>query len=306
MGDSSNQKPEGPCKFSIFLFILVLALVLGGAFVVIPIFTFEQIDTVRNTPVGTDLQFAINQSDKYNALWFKATQSQETGIYIYKKDYVLKPSSRHSFQSLSLEQKLTKGQSAAGMIYYMPRSFLEIEADGDNGTAFSVKLMTPHEYDEFKKKNSVITMATPDSYGGEPFYTNHTYDSNGINYVVVTNTGKEGNVQLSATVQTPMYNLTTNDAVAWCVNESECKFQNLPRNYFALVNVHIQDMSKMNGITIVQMYDDTFRWTFPILVYALLAFVIIMDIIIYCACAAVAKKRSVGGYSQIQDGAINS
>jgi len=306
MGDSANPKPEGLCKFSIFLFILILAFVLGGALVVIPIFTFEQVDTVRNTPVGTDLQFAINQTDKYDALWFKASQSEGTGIYIYKKDYVLKPSSRYSFQSLTLEQKLGKGQSAAGMIYYMPRSLLEVEAEGEDGTAFSVKLMDPHEYNEFKKKNSVITMATPDAYGGDIFYTNHTYDSNGINYVVITNTGKEGDVQLSATVQTPMYNLTTKDAVAWCMNETECKFENLPRNYFALVNVHIKDMSKMNGITIVQMYNNTFRWTFPILVYALLALIIVVDIIVYCVCSSVARKRAVGGYAQIQDGAINS
>ena len=311
MGDTPTQpkQPEGMCKFSLFVFTLVLCFVLGAVLVVVPVLTFKESDTMKKVDFSTDLQFVFRQSEKFDSIVFKASQPNGTGVYVFKKGYEKKlksTSGQHYTQSKTLEQNLGTGESGVAEIYYMPKSFLEVEALGEEGCSFTFEMMDYKQYKEFKKKNTVITMSA-DTRGSKEFYTNHTYDTYGVNYLVLTNKGKPGLVVYSVRVETPVYDLNATEAVAHCMNKSTCDLQSLPRDYFAIANIHVSDNSKMNVITITQIYNDNFRWTFPILIYALLVVIIICDIIIYCACSSVARKRGVSGYSSISDPvAINS
>jgi len=308
MGEAPNQppKPEGLCKFSLFLFTLILCVILGAVLVVVPILTFEEKDTMKNEEFDSDLQFVFRQSEKFDTVVFKTSQPNGTGLYVFKKGYEkkLKATGNFTHQVKTFDKKLGSGESASAKIYYMPKSFLEIEGVGEEGTSLTYERMDPKKYEEFKEKNHVIAMS-PDAIGSNDFYENFTYDTYGVHYIVITNKGKPGNVAFSANVDTPLYSLALNDSVSWCTDEDKCEFQSLPRDYFALVNVHVSEKSKMNTITITQIYNSTFRWTFPILIYSLLAVIIICDIIIYCVCASVAKKRGTSGYSSISD-PINS
>jgi len=298
------------CKISPFLLVLFICLGLGVVLMVVPIFSFRVKDYVKKEAFLTDLQFGVPQLDYYDTLVYKVSEKTGCSIHIFKEGYEKKlNATTHDLAQVKvIKAKLEKGDAAVIPFHFLPRTHVDLLVTGEDGSELKFNYCDFKNYSTYKSPSKKIITASTEkdevSGGFMNVVLNQTIiytDSYGLGYAIVENHGKTGVITFNLMASTPVYNITESDAIAYCVNESSCKLQKLPRNFFALAYIHVEPNSQhQTFVTISEQYRDWVRWTFPSVIYGLLFLTVVVTGIIQLAVNA-RRKKSPSSYSTIQD-----
>jgi len=307
-----GQGKQGKCVMTPFIFVTILCVILGFILLVVPLFTFESDYYIKNNHFSSRIQFVAPQIHSYDTIVFEASEKTNTGIYIFPKGYEKKLTATEIFsvQSRTISASLGTGDAAVIDFYYMNQSQMKVDASGGDGCIFEFNLKDFSEYAEYKPTGKVVVISdelskSPEvqnhnSLGSVTYHMTHNYTSYGMNYAVLVNKGKKKDVKFSVVVYSPLYNFSSKDALYYCVNESSCKFERLPRGFFALGDISVKEQGKANTVSVCEQYNDYFRWAFPTAIYLLLFFIVLITGIVQCICDR-RKPRTVGSYSSIED-----
>jgi len=298
------------CKLSPFLVVLFICLGLGIVLIVVPIFSFRVQHYVRKEPFLTDLQIGIPQLDYYDTLVFQATDKTGCSIHVFKEGYEKKlNATTHDLAQIKvIKAKLEKGDAAVIPFHFLPKTFVDIHVTADDGAELEFNYCDYANYSSYKSPSKKIVTESNEKesvsggFMNVALEKNFTYnDTFGTGYSILVNKGKPVHITYNLMATTPVFNITESDAIAYCVNESSCKLQRLPRKFFALAFIHVEANSQhQNFITISEQYRDWVRWTFPSVIYGLLFLTVVVTAVIQLIVNA-RRKKSPTSYSTIQD-----
>jgi len=288
------------CVLTPFSFTLILCIILGGVLIFEPNMTFESYDYASKLQFDMSAQVFMPQKDKFEALVYSTNNASGAELYVYKPGTELAATEKGWVVQHSVQRVIENGDAFVFPIYYVKNSYMEVDAFGAEGCLLEFKNLNEEEFKSFKPSGKIhlesgLTSANVVKY-------NTTFDSFGKSYAVLLNVGYETNVSFKVNIRSPLYNVSSAPALYTCVGMQTCKLENLPRKYFAVVNIHTDYSSVANSVSLTQQFNDRFRWVFPSVLYAVLVFIVI--------CVGVgqaifnhmkAKKSSPTAYSTIED-----
>jgi len=299
-----NKKQGSKCLYAPTIFATVICFVLIAIIAVLNHFSLASDYYIHKIEFASDMQFPVTQMHAYDSLVLDTTQKKDTSIYVYKPGHQkkLQPTGRSSTQFHEVNAALSKGDAAVIPFFYVDGSFMEATADYDNGVDLKFKLLTPTEYVDYSPKGKIRKSSDGSVSNGLGGSWNElqNYTSFGMYYAALENHGVKGKVNFRVTVVNPLFKVGKEGSVEHCANKSSCKVQQLPNDFFAMVNVHVSEANKTNKVTVTEQYRDFMRWQFPLAAYILLVLIPIFTLLIQC-CMLKRGKGKVNSYSAISD-----